>query len=166
MFKHLAFKSLDVSMYQLLKRLHIATRSQRCIHHLGQDVSLRIDKRLRLRRGNARSLKLLDVLKGVECDAAHGSKFTRIDCIAIKKPRQVARAGFLSFNRQLACASVGLEQVDNASAEESSFGLGYRTSCNISVVVSGVHGRAFGQVVGASQCEAVAVQLSRTVGAF
>jgi len=33
-FKHLALKSLDISMDQLLKSLHIATRRQRCVHHL------------------------------------------------------------------------------------------------------------------------------------
>lgn len=37
--------------------------------------------------------------------------------LGIKKPRRVAQAGFLDFNRQLARASIGLEQVDNAHAE-------------------------------------------------
>jgi len=39
----------------------------------------------------------------------------------IKKPRRVAQAGFLGFNRQLTCASVGLERVVHTNGVCSNF---------------------------------------------
>jgi len=71
--------------------------------------------------------------------------------LLIKKPRHVAVAGFYGFNRQLTCASVGLESVLDASSQCGHCCVNTTGRCRRARCVASVSCRTLGQRVSTSQ---------------